>query len=379
MEKQLPDNIQIAFATGDRITGENGHVYYDFFNTNLRWLCGYNNDFISNEILELSQSLKNNHNEFKEIFNQVSSTLLSNAGKEYRITHFSDHTSLEILNEFYMENNKYPVYLSNNSFYQNTNAKNFIDLYLKEKDSKKINLTKEGLSIKQIKNFFKHHKKDISFFILSPILFETGLIISKETAELFHSLCKKYHIPFVWDESLTCFYRTGTFYLLNQYKFEPDFIVIDSNIYQNKSTHILLIHKRVKKKLKKQLNTEPRKREAANLILLLSIFRFIEENEIQDYLNGISHRLKHKLMALSSNLKNRFTINNKGIITQLEFSTENYAKRLYSYLENEHLLVFYNKNETITLIPQIILSIHSVDLIVQYINNFFRKGISILD
>ena len=380
MEKQLPNNIQIAFANGDIITDDNGQRYYDYYNTSLRWICGYNNVFISEQIVSLSSDIKKDPSKFQQFFSEINSEFTKKAGKKFKYSNFLNKPVPEILQEIFKKDQNFPVFLSNNPEYISNNIfTNFLELFCLEKDQKNSKLTPEGWSITQIKRFFKHYKKQISLFILAPVLPEEGIIISQETASLLESCCNRYNIPLIWDESLTCFYRSGTFFMLEQYSIHPDFISIDCNVYQDKKVHIIIINKSVSRKIKKLFKHIPNKKEVINIILIKSILSFIQEFKIPEYINNISYRLEHKLMALSSNLKNRFELKSIGLITLLKLSNDNYAEKLNKYLKEKHILCYFNKKQTFILIPQIILSAHSVDVFVQDINNFFHKGIKIIN
>ncbi len=374
-DKSILAKLDIAFASGDRITTENEVVYYDYFNTHLRWLCGFNNDMINDQIQKDVNFIQSNKGHLDLLIKQVNSILLEPIQKNYNLVNYYNENTFKILNNT-TEKELDIIFLTDLIYPDKDNFKNFfdeIDLDIPEKEKNK---TEEGWSKIQIKKYFKTNRKKIGFFVLSPFLIQKGIFISNETIKFIEKLCSKYKISFIWDESLTGFFRSGKFYLLEYYNVVPDYISINAPIYQDSQINILILNKKIKRKQKKLLTSTTFGAES-KIILLHSILHFLSHYDMKSYIKAISNRLEHKLKALQANFHNRFSYKVCGLICLLNFSLKNYAERIFQDFVKKHSILYYNTNESIILLPQIILTSKAVDLFIQNINDFFKEGIKL--
>lgn len=373
----LIENSTIIQAESDRLVTDNGKIYYNYFNTGLRWLCGYNNKEINKLIEKDIRIIGKNPNQIKNLTKQISDSLLFNSKKLFHKVRYPIENTYEALN-FLNNEDQFFLFLTDKDFYENfaVNSQDFFDLLLEIEVKKQGDYTAEGWSINHIKQLFKNYKKKISALIISPLLLNKSLLISEDTLELLFKLCKKYKILIFWDESLTCFYRTGTFFYLNQLTLKPDLLIINSNIYNNEDMNIILINKKIKNKILDKILDLNNTQIIAKYIVLHSILFNISNKDLIHHIKSISNRLYKKLQALSYNIQNRFYVKEVGLITIIDFKTENYQDKLVEKLKKSNLIV-YNSKESLILIPQLILTRQAVDLFIQSLNDFFKSGIKI--
>lgn len=369
----LPENPLIYNALEDRIITEKNNVYYNFFNLSLRWLCGYNNQKLNNLIIKEINIIKNNPDQKEILIQELKSTLLKNSGSEFSEVIFYKENPFNITE---LNSGKKVLFLSKQ--FNQLSKYNLLDEIRELPIKKNSETTQEGWSLNNIKSYLKVNKNKISFLVLTPLILDEGKFLSNATAEILEKLCKKFKIGIIWDESLTCLYRSSTFFLLNQYSIKPDLIIIDANIYQNKNLSLIIYSKKyLKKNSILDINVFEEK-NISKLVILHSLLLYISANTINEHIHNISYRLKHKLQALASNVKNRYTVSNFGLITIITINSEIYSEKLFNFLFDNNLLIFINKNYLI-LLPQLILSSRAVDLLVQNLDTFFKKGMNIFN
>lgn len=376
----LPDVLKVKSAEGDRIFTENNEVYYNYYSLSLRWLCGYNNLEINKEINNNIEVVQQNPNYIYKLEEEIKTFIINNINSNYNTILFTKENTQSILIDNIANSTKrYFMIIGDVSLSANLNQDQFLSfekLLELEPDVRSKKVTKEGWNIKQIKNLFKHYSNKLAGLIISPILLEQYNFIDQSTLDILKKLCRKYKLTLVWDESNTCFYRTGEFLFLNNYELSPDFITIDSNIYENKDVHILITTKKTTKKFVKEPQSLEATANAINILIIHSIISFLVKNNIKNHIERISFRLSRKLNALSSNINNRFTFKSRGLIFLIKLENETYFERLSNFFVDRKLLI-EAVDYVFLLIPQLTLSERAVDLLIQTIDDFFKSGLKL--
>lgn len=380
LNKYLPNQLKVKYAEGDRIIADNNEIYYSYFNNSLRWLCGYNNQDINNLIDKDIETIKTNPDSIKEIQKQVKATFVQNLGNEYNDILFLEGNTYEYFyHKLSKKNDKYFLKLGDIPNFPGSLHNKILDFFklLSLEKDVKGKLTEEGFNIKKIKNIFKHFKDRLAALIISPLSVTNGSFLSIETLELIFKLAKKNKITIVWDETDTVFFRSGTFYLLNQYELVPDFVTININLFDDRFSHIIIAAKKIKKKFFKFTPGLKATQNAIPLIVLHATMIYIANNNVPQYVERISHRLTHKLTALSANIHGRFKINAIGLIIFINLDNDILLERLSKFLISRKIILETNSIKTLFLLPQLDLSIRAVDLFIQTMDDFYKSGIKL--
>lgn len=379
VDRLLPEGIFSVQAKGTQILCSDDNVYLNYFNDSIRWLCGYNNSAVNQFINTGIAKVRADNNEIFNIEARVRSALKTFGGKAYAQTFFTPKNVYHTLADTLLDD-KRPFFITfaQNVFIPPSRSQQFLSfakLIAAEAEPRQKACTPEGLNIRRVENVFRRYKNRVAGFILSPLLIESGGFLSEQTCALLVKLLKKYRIPLIWDESLTSFYRSGTFYLFEQYPAEPDIVVVNANLSQKHNTHFFILKKRLFKKQFKHLQSVLPVHIGADLIILNAVLLALSTTALTVQARRSANRLIKKLTALQGNTHGRFRLHAKGLIVFLDVRQEQLERRLEHFLTHHYLLVASNQREALLMLPQLALTEEAIDIFVHTLDNFFRNGL----
>ncbi len=345
----------------------NNKIYYNFYNNDLLYLCGYENQDLKTVVEKKVQNLRKNESKIRNLFENNRKFLTKKAGRGYNRV-------------FYLKENCYNYLIENltgtDTFFIGLSPleglkKKSVDHYFLLTDLVKAEDPKDWE--KNVKEFFKLNQGKIAGFVLTPVLIKEGGFLSEARCQEFIKICKQHKIPVVWDESESYFYRSGPFFFLNKYRIKPDIIVINSSITLNRPFHLMITNRKYSKVFSPEEIEHNEKITLA--ILMASLEDLILSTNLIDHIKNIGHRLDRKLSALKANTKSSFDFYVEGLITIITVPNPAILNKLESYLRGHDILV-YEKN-CVLLLPQLTITNQSVDLFVQILNDFFKEGVRI--
>lgn len=370
----LPPESNIVNAEGDRLYTNQSKVLYNFFNENLRWLCGYNNYDITRQIEDEISLVRENSLQLNNLFNQIKEVFCRNAGRKYKNLYLTKENTYDFIYS-YLKNDDKEFFLTTSRLMESSDSAQFVNIYdlLEQEKNSKGKLTEEGWSIQALKNLFKKLSPKLLALVINPALFEQSTFISNNTCKLLVQYARKYKIPVIWDESYTGFYRTGTFYFLNQYSIDPDFIFINSPVTNDKNLHLFLPLRKMDKKLFREYKIQDLESFVSEIIVLHSNLIFIIQMGLPKMIERVSYRLNRKLNALSANLKYKFYVRSKGLLFFIGFNKEQVFNKCMDFLYKSNILTYNSGYNSLFLMPQLNISFQAIDIFIQTLDNFFRN------
>lgn len=250
-EKIAPNNIPIVKGKKAWLTDAEGNKYLDFISSWWVNTLGHSNKFINkaiaHQIKDLEHCIFAGFTHPKAI--ELSEKICDQLGGHFSKVFFSDNGStanevaIKMAIQYYFNQSKVKpkVIAFNNSYHGDTfgamstssrnefNApfqKNLFEVY-------HIDIpTDENWNtvFKQFKSFVK--QKDVAAFVFEPLLQGVaGMQIYK--AQYLNEMieyCKKNEVITIADEVFTGFYRTGTFFAIDQLNVQPDIICLSKGL-----------------------------------------------------------------------------------------------------------------------------------------------------
>ncbi len=250
-EKLAPNNIPIVKGKKAWLYDAEGNKYLDFISSWWVNTLGHSNKHINKAIVQQIKQLE--HCIFAGFTHpkaiELSEKICAKLGGDFTKVFFSDNGStanevaLKMAIQFYYNNNKIKpkVIAFHNSYHGDTfgamstssrnefNApfqKNLFEVY-------HLDIPKDENWNEVFKKFKAYIKnKDVAAFVFEPLLQGVaGMQIykAKYLNEMI-SYCKKNQVITIADEVFTGFYRTGTFFAIDQLSVQPDIICLSKGL-----------------------------------------------------------------------------------------------------------------------------------------------------
>lgn len=91
---------------------------------------------------------------------------------------------------------------------------------------------KEALALEQAERVLKEHHSSLAAFILEPLVQgASGMrMVRPEFIRTLFDMVRAYKIPIIFDEVMTGFYRTGTFFAMDQVERTPDILCLSKGL-----------------------------------------------------------------------------------------------------------------------------------------------------
>lgn len=379
LNRFFPKNTDIIYAYKDTVTDQNKKNYINYYNDSLRWLAGYDNPEVNAAINSLMDEMKNTSLSADALMNRAQSQLLKSA-PNFSHVYFQNNSGLKLIYEaLCVKDRRFLIVPDAGSLHIPESLKDtvlYFDTLLRaEPESRKPKNTEEGYDVKQIEAVLKRYKNRIAGFVVTPLMLSHGRFLSKDTIEILSGLLKKNRIPLIMDESLTAFWRSGSYFWFDTCGVVPDIVMINANLFRDQKINLVFVTKKIEKKYFKQPLQDTNNACVPQLLVLTALLSYLDAHNMKDHVKMLHNRLSRKLRALESNTYDRFHYRSKGLITWLDVGQENLARRLQGYLLDNGSALLRPAGTALLMNPPLIIDESAVDAVIDQLDTFFRHGL----
>lgn len=246
--------------------------------------------------------------------------------------------------------------------------------------SKKINITD---TLEEVEKFFAENR-NIKIFIAEPILGSGGVLIpDKYYWSKFKTICETYGVYLIFDECITGFGRTGQMFASHYYNINPDAIIFGKGISSGYAGigAVLVKEEHLKDYKFGDVSATFAWTPYACEIVLKNI-EIIEKNILCENANKIGAKFYQEIKNILLNLiKNEdFKIRQIGAMIAIQFLDANknpdvylHGRLIYKLIENGIITCTSGDNDSIILLPPLIIDDNTILIAIEKIKNVLKK------